>query len=160
MTYNIANLDEDQDGVIHGEQPNTYDTSLYGPNSFMGVLYLAALRAAEEMARAAGDAPAVGQYKKIFENGHTNLPAALWNGEYYIQKVDLEKYTENQYGMGCHSDQLLGQWWAHQLGLGYILPKDQVRTTLRSIVGYNWRDSFVGFKQSPRNFASENDQGL
>jgi non-lysosomal glucosylceramidase len=160
MIYIITNLDDDRDGVIHGEQPNTYDTSMYGPNSFMGGLYLAALRAAEEMARVAGDAPAADQYRKIFENGRKNLPATLWNGEYYIQKVDLEKHTADQYGMGCHSDQLLGQWWAHQLDLGYILPKDQVRTTMRSIVNNNWRESFTGFKQSPRVFVSDNDRGL
>ncbi len=46
------------------------------------------------------------------------------------------------------------------MGLGYILPADQVRTALRSIVRYNWREDFVGFKQSPRVFASEHDKGL
>jgi uncharacterized protein (DUF608 family) len=160
MAYIITTLDEDQDGLIHGEQPNTYDTSMYGPNSFMGGLYLAALRAAEEMARIAGDSPAADQYRMIFEKGYKNLPSTIWNGEYYIQKVDLEKYTEDQFGTGCHSDQLLGQWWAHQLDLGYILPKEQVQTTMRSIMNNNWRESFAGFKQSPRIFVSDNDKGL
>jgi hypothetical protein len=126
----------------------------------MGGLYLAALRASEEMGRVAEDASAAARYEKIFKNGFSKLPAALWNNEYYIQIVDLEKHTENQYGMGCHSDQLLGQWWAHQLDLGYILPKDQVRKTLGSMMQYNWRESFVGFKQSPRVFVSEEDKGL
>jgi uncharacterized protein (DUF608 family) len=160
MSYIMTTVDDDHDGVIQDEQPNTYDTSMYGPNSFIGGLYLAALRASEEMARSAGDIPAADQYKKVFENGFINLPALIWNGEYYIQKVDLEKHTKNQYGMGCFSDQLLGQWWAHQLELGYILPQDQVRTTLRSIVRYNWQENFVGFKQSPRVFASDHDKGL
>ena len=160
MSYIMTTLDDDQDGVIQGEQPNTYDTSMYGPNSFIGGLYLAALRASEEMARVADDIPAADQYKKVFENGFTNLPALIWNGEYYIQKVDLDKHPKNQFGMGCLSDQLLGQWWAHQLDLGYILPPEQVRATLRSIVRYNWRETFAGFKQSPRVFASEHDKGL
>jgi hypothetical protein len=55
---------------------------------------------------------------------------------------------------------LLGQWWAHQLDLGYILPKAQVQTTMRSIMNNNWRESFAGFKQSPRVFVSDNDKGL
>src|SRR5689334_9452968 len=126
----------------------------------MGGLYLAALRAAEEMARIAGDAPAADQYRMISEKGYKNLPSTIWNGEYYIQKVDLEKHAEDQFGTGCHSDQLLGQWWAHQLDLGYILPKEQVRTTMRSIINNNWRESFAGFKQSPRVFVSDNDKGL
>lgn len=160
MSYIMTTLDDDQDGIIEGEQPNTYDTSMYGPNSFIGGLYLAALRAAEEMARSAGDMPAADEYKNVFESGFTHLPALIWNGEYYIQKVDLEKHAKNQYGKGCLSDQLLGQWWAHQLDLGYIFPQDQVLKTLRSIVQYNWRENFVGFKQSPRVFASDHDKGL
>ena len=160
MEYVIKTLDADGDGVIHGEQPNTYDISIYGPNSFIGSLYLAALRAAEEMARLAGE-PAIAQrYHAIYEKGRVNLPREVWNGEYYTQKVDLEAHVEHQYGLGCHADQLLGQWWAHQLELGYILPEEQVRKTLDSLLKYNWRENFVGFKQAPRVFASDRDQGL
>lgn len=160
MTYIITTLDSGETGIILGEQPNTYDTSMYGPNSFMGGLYLAALRASEEMARIVGDPAAAVQYEKVFKNGHSGLPAALWNTEYYIQIVDLDKHTENQFVTGCHSDQLLGQWWAHQLDLGYIFPKDHVRKTLNSIMRYNWRENFTGFKQSPRVFVSDQDRGL
>ncbi|HPC44974.1 MAG TPA: GH116 family glycosyl hydrolase, partial [Candidatus Latescibacteria bacterium] len=35
-----------------------------------------------------------------------------------------------------------------------------VREALRSILRYNWRDSFSGFRQSPRVFASDHDSGL
>lgn len=160
MEYIMTTLDADADGVLHGEQPNTYDISIYGPNSFIGSLYLAALRAAEEMARSVNDEAAAERYRGVFEKGRRNLPAEIWDADYYIQKVDLQKHTEYQYGTGCHSDQLLGQWWAHQLELGYILPEDQVRATLRSIVRHNWREDFVGFKQLPRVFASERDKGL
>jgi uncharacterized protein (DUF608 family) len=160
MDYTVNAKDADGDGVIEGEQPNTYDISIYGPNSFIGSLYLAALRAAEEMARIAGEESAARRYREIYAKGRTNLPAQTWNGEYYVQKVDLEKHTEQQYGTGCHADQLLGQWWAAQLELGYVLPEDQVRTTLRSVARNNWREDFVGIKQTPRIFASEHDKGL
>lgn len=160
MDYVMTTLDADLDGIIHGEQPNTYDISIYGPNSFIGGLYLAALRAAEEMARRVNDGAPARLYRSVFEKGRKNLPAEVWNGEYYVQKVDLEKYAEHQYGTGCHADQLLGQWWAHQLELGYVLPEDQVRTALRSILKYNWRENLLGFKQAPRAFASAHDKGL
>jgi uncharacterized protein (DUF608 family) len=160
MEYVIKTLDADGDGVIRGEQPNTYDISIYGPNSFIGSLYLTALRAAEEMARLAGEPAIARRYHAIYEKGRVNLPREIWNGEYYIQKVDLEAHVEHQYGPGCHADQLLGQWWAHQLELGYILPEEQVRKTLDSIMKYNWRENFVGFQQTPRVFASDRDQGL
>ena len=58
------------------------------------------------------------------------------------------------------ADQLIGQWWAHQLGLGYILPKDKVQTALRSIFKYNWVPDLTGFQQSPRAFAGDGDKGL
>ena len=160
MMYIITTLDSNHTGVIEGEQPNTYDTSMYGPNSFIGGLYLAALMACGEMARVAGESSGMPFYRGLVADGLIKLSTMLWNGEYYIQKVDLKKHAENQYGTGCHSDQLLGQWWANQLELDYILPRDQVRETLRSIMRYNWREDFKGFRQSPRVFVSANDKGL
>ncbi len=47
--------DGDRDGVMEGVQHNTYDVEFFGPNPLCGVWYLAALRAAEEMARAMDD---------------------------------------------------------------------------------------------------------
>jgi non-lysosomal glucosylceramidase len=160
MEYIINAFDPDSDGLLEGEQWTTYDIALYGVNSFIGILYLAALRAAEEMSHIVRDKEAARWFRGLYDKGRINLPAELWNGEYYIQKVDLTRYPKNQYATGCLSDQLLGQWWAHQLGLGHILPEDQVRTALRSILKYNWRDDFVGFKQAPRVFASDHDSGL
>ena len=40
----------------HGHQPNTYDTSVSGANTFIGSQYLAALAAAERMALVMDDA--------------------------------------------------------------------------------------------------------
>ncbi|MGD0922265.1 MAG: GH116 family glycosyl-hydrolase [Terriglobia bacterium] len=160
MEYVMNTLDPDGEGVIRGEQPNTYDISIYGPNAFIGSLYLAALRAAEEMARRTGDRKMADRYREVYARGRVNLPREVWNGEYYVQKVNLEKHLEYQYGLGCHADQLLGQWWAHQLDLGYLLPEDQVRTTLDSILKHNWREDFADFRQEPRAFASEHDKGL
>jgi uncharacterized protein (DUF608 family) len=152
--------DASGDGVIRGEQPNTYDISIYGPNTFIGSLYLAALRAVEEMARLRGEDDLAATYRERFEVGRDNLDAAVWNGEFWHQDVNLSVHKEHQWGMGCHADQLLGQWWAHALGLGYVLPEDHVRTALQSILKYNWREGFEGFTQTPRVFADDADHGL
>lgn len=160
MKYVARTFDPEARGVIEGEQFNTYDISIYGLNTFIGTYYLAALRAAEEIARLAGDESSAGRYHAVYERGRATLASELWNGEYYVQKVDMEKYPKYEYGQGCLADQLLGQWWAHQLDLGYILPEEQVKGAVRSIARYNWRESFAGFKQDPRVFASEHDQGL
>ncbi|GAB4560730.1 MAG: non-lysosomal glucosylceramidase [Anaerolineae bacterium] len=152
--------DPDQTGVIEGEQPNTYDISIYGANTFIGSLYLAALHAVEAMAGLLGEDELASQCREVFERGRAALDERLWNGEYYIQDVDLEKYPEQNWGVGCHSDQLLGQWWAHLLGLGYVLDPDHVGTAARSIFRYNFREHFRGFEQRPRAFVTEDDQGL
>jgi len=160
MAHVMNDHDADGDGVIKGEQPNTYDIAFYGANSFIGILYLAALRAAEEMARLQGEPEEANRYQTRFEQGRQRLDTLLWNGEYYTQEVDLRQYPEHQYGQGCHADQLFGQWWAHVLDLGYLLPEKHVKTALQSIMRYNWRENLVGFRQQPRVFADDGDAGL
>lgn len=160
MDYILEEHDPDGDGVIEGEQPNTYDISIYGANTFIGTLFLAALRAAEEMAKLQGDGEAAQRYRERYERGRENLDARLWNGEYFIQDVDLEKYPEQNWGLGCHSDQLLGQWWAHILDLGYLLPEEHVRSAAQAISRHNFRESFEGHLQRPRAFVCDDEAGL
>jgi non-lysosomal glucosylceramidase len=81
----------------------------------------------------------------------------LWNGEYYGQTTRGDAFD---FGSGCLADQLLGQWWAHQLDLGHILPAAHVRTALDSIVRYNLRETFRGFRHGYRVFADGDDAGL
>jgi hypothetical protein len=58
------------------------------------------------------------------------------------------------------SDQLIGQWWAHQLGLGYILPKERVVAALRAVYKHNFKTDLTGWRHSPRAFAGAKDKGL
>ncbi len=160
MEYAMTHCDTDGDGVIKGEQGNTYDIHLYGPNTFIGSLYLAALLAAARLADAAGKTKRAKAFRERFAMGSANYDKTCWNGEYFIQVVDLKEHPKHQFGAGCVSDQLLGQWWAHILGLGYVLPKDHVRSALASIFKYNFLDGFEHFVQQPRVFASGHDRGL
>ena len=130
--------DGNGDGFIEDSQHNTYDINFQGPNTFVGSLYLAALRAGEEMAEEVGDNAFAKQCRAVFESGRKLTLEKLWNGEYFIQLVDLEKHPKHQYGQGCLSDQLFGQGWARLLSLGHVYPPEQVRTTLQSIWKYNW----------------------
>ena len=79
--------DANRDGVMEGVQHNTYDVEFYGPNPMCGIYYLGALRAGEEMARAAGDTSSAQTYKALFEQGSQWIDANLFNGEFYVQKV-------------------------------------------------------------------------
>ncbi len=130
--------DGNDDGLIENSQHNTYDINFEGPNTFVGSLYLAALRAGEEMAREMGDAEFAQRCRRIFDSGSRLSVERLWDGEYFIQDVDLQKYPKHQYGKGCLSDQLFGQGWAEQVGLGYIYPQENVKKALNSVWKYNW----------------------
>ena len=160
MAYGMERWDADGDGVLDGPQWNTYDLNFYGANTFCTGFYLAALRAAEEMARIEGEAAVADAYRARFEAGRGRVEAELWNGEYYQQKHDARAHPDLQYGAGCLADQLIGQWWAWLLDLGYIFDRDRVRRALEAIWRYNFRRDFVGFQQQPRVFASEHDKGL
>jgi uncharacterized protein (DUF608 family) len=178
MDFVIRDWDPNADGVLVNEQWNTYDAAMYGPNTFIGTLYLGALRAAEEMAKAEGDADSANRYHSLFQTGKERLDSVLWNGEYWIhidtkeeaQAVKDAPWTAQDwpkedpganrpYGTGCHADQLLGQWWADILDLGYLLPQDRVRTVLDSVMKYDWRWDFGEVSQQ-RPFAGKGDMGL
>ncbi|HKX00236.1 MAG TPA: GH116 family glycosyl hydrolase [Bryobacteraceae bacterium] len=162
LEYAWVKWDADRDGVMEGEQHNTYDIEFYGPNTMMGTLYLGALAAAARMAEHLGDQSAAQTYRKIFEQGRARLDQALWNGEYYVQKVDesTPKASYYQYGEGCLSDQLLGQWFAEVVGLEKLLPHDHLRSALASIFRYNFNTDFADFANAQRIYALNDEKGL
>ena len=79
--------DADRDGVMEGCQHNTMDVEYYGPNPQMGIWYLAALRAAEEMARHLGEGAFAETCHDLFESGSAWIDAHLFNGRYYEHEV-------------------------------------------------------------------------
>ncbi|MEW5978601.1 MAG: GH116 family glycosyl-hydrolase [Acidobacteriota bacterium] len=180
LEYAWVHWDEDRDGVMEGEQHNTYDIEFYGPNSMMGTLYLGALLAGERMALAVGDSAAADAYRGLFESGRRKLEE-LWTGEFYVQKVppvnqirSLDKGSQEswhaeavqngevryQFGSGCLSDQLLGQWFAEVVGLGHLLDPDHVRRTLQSIYRHNFKHSLYDHPNTQRIYALNDEKGL
>ena len=155
--------DENADGLIEDSQHNTFDINFVGPNTFVGSLYLGALRAAEEMARIMGDADAADRYRRIFENGSKQTMQRLWNGEYFGQIIPKGASDRFQYDGGCLSDQLFGQGWAHQVGLGYLYPREAIRSALEAVYKYNWTSDVGPYNTTfppERWFARAGDAGL
>ncbi len=155
-------------GVLEGLQ-TFWDPMWYGPNPYNNTLYLAALRAAENMARIEGEKNLADRYHRIFEKGRTYMDAKMWNGEYYVHLypvgfigdyswgehcfasptedeqsargyIDAFNRGDSNYlaGTGCDAQQLFGENWAQQLGLGYILPAGRCRIAANSIYKYNF----------------------
>ena len=154
----IEAIDPAHEGVPTGRQPNTYDCDVSGPNTFIGSQYLSALAAAEKLAAPMGDKEAGLRWFTVRAAGMWNQDERLWNGEYYLQTP--EERPANDYNTGCHSDQLLGQWWAHMLNLGYLYPQERVRTALESINRHNFLERFEGFEQRPRRYIPDDEGGL
>jgi len=170
--------DANKDGVLEGVQHNTYDVEFYGPNPQCGIFYLGALRAAEEMARAAGDTASAGEYRSLFERGSHWIDANLFNGEFYVQKIQgLPKdkiaphltsdmgsaNTENpeyQVGGGCLLDQLIGQYLADVAGLGPLLSTANIRKTLESIWRYNYKRTLEGHVSLQRTYVVNDEPAL
>jgi uncharacterized protein (DUF608 family) len=154
----IQKIDPNREGVPHGQQFNTYDTAVSGANTFIGSQYLAALAAGERLAEVMNDAESAERWKAVRQAGMKNQDEKLWNGEYYIQIPELQGGRD--YNTGCHSDQLLGQWWAHMLNLGYLYPAPRVKSALAAVMKHNFREKFAGFKQDPRRYIGDDEGGL
>ncbi len=170
--------DADQDGVMEGVQHNTMDVEYYGPNPQMTIWYLGALRAMEEMASYMKDKEMEQKCRKLFENGSKWTDENLFNGEYYIQKIVVPPKEEipaehlvgmgsldygnpdYQLGEGCLVDQLVGQYMAHVCGLGYLVKKENVATTLQSIMKYNYRSDLSNHFNCMRSFALADEAAL
>ena len=79
--------DADRDGVMEGCQHNTMDVEYFGPNPEIGGWYLAALRAAEEMAAYLGETAFAADCRRMFEHGRAWIDANLFNGDYYEHQI-------------------------------------------------------------------------
>jgi len=160
LEYAWVQWDADRDGLLEGEQHNTYDIEFLGPNGMLSGFYLGALLAGERMALAVGDVEAARAFRDVFDKGRRKYEELLWNGEFYVQKSDKVMETKYQYGEGCLSDQLLGQWLAMVAGLGRFLPEERIKTTLDSIYRYNFMTDFREHSNAQRTYALNDEKGL
>lgn len=160
LDFAFSNWDSDGDGVLDARQHNTYDIEFYGPNSLCNSLFLAALKAGEQMAAAVGDDARAKKYRDAFETGSRRTDELLWGGEYYVQRLENVDDYRYQYGKGCLSDQLFGQLVAHVCGLGYVLPEEHVRQAVRSIFRYNFRERLSEHQNVQRTYGLNDEAGL
>jgi len=170
--------DANRDGVLEGVQHNTYDVEFYGPNPLCGIYYLGALRAGEELARAAGENDSAAEYRRLFESGKSWFDSRAFNGEYYVQTIegrpadaiakglrsgmgaDDPQHPQYQLGNGCLVDQLVGQYLAEVAGLGSLLDPVHIQKTLASIVRYNHKSHLFDHDTVQRTFALNDEAAL
>lgn len=165
--------DGNQDGVMEGAQHNTMDVDYYGPNPQMGFWYMGALKAATQMALAMDDRDFAQKCQTLFDKGSKWMDQNLFNGEYYEHKITdpstfefINMENESAYipsfqlGSGCLVDQLVGQYMAHICGLGYLGKEENIKTTLRSIMKYNYVEDFSRHFNNARSYVMGDESGL
>lgn len=179
--------DPEKSGVLQGRQHHTLDMELFGPNAWLTSMYLGALKAGAEMAEALGETDRAAEYRAIFARGKAWADAHLFNGKYYVQRIDLtdrsiveayegaadslhrntalkaywnEEHGEIKYqiGEGSSIDQVLGQWHASLYGLGEIFDPAQVKAANAAIFKYNFIP-VMGEAYNPCRVYCLNDEG-
>lgn len=160
----LLNHDYNKDGIIDGAQPNTLDAAWYGEIAWISSLCLAAWKAGEEMAKEMQDHDFADICKSRFITGRQKVDDLLFNGEYFIQLPDssLSKRPLGSY-QTCEIDQVFGQSWAWQVGLGRVLDKEKTLSALRSLWKYNYTPDvgpYIREHKGGRPYALAGEGGL
>jgi len=155
--------DGDGDGLITSNQHNTLDTDWFGPVAWLSGLYVAALAAAATMADLVGDGDFGEKCRNLASVGQKNLVSQLFDGDYFINKVDSKHLDAINSGDGCHIDQVMGQSWAFQVGLPRVLPEKETRAALHSLWRYNFTPDVGPYRKAytaGRWYAMPGEAGL
>ena len=144
IEYANAN-DRDGDGLLDTPKLTTLDEPWHGVIPWTSSLYIAALKAGEQMALEMGDAEFAADCRQRAEKGRAAMDAKLFNGEWFVQIPDPENPNKLGAYETVHIDQVMGQGWAWQVGLGRVLNEDTTQTALRSLWKYNFARNLDAF---------------
>lgn len=130
----LRQFDHTSDGLPQDDNypDQTYDEWIvHGESAYCGGLWLAALRAAEEIGNTLGHKAAAAEYHAWFLKGQTTYVDKLWSGDYFRYDT-LSEYRDN-----VQTDQLAGQWYANMTGLGDLVPRDMQVKALKKVFDLN-----------------------
>ncbi|WP_298707226.1 GH116 family glycosyl-hydrolase [Chitinophaga sp.] len=131
--------DKNGDGMTDTPMENTLDAVWEGEIAWIVGLCLAAARAAQFMAEEMEDTAFATRCREYVEKGNANMSKHLFNGEYFIHRPDAVQGRKKLGSYNtCHIDQVYGQSWAFQVGLGRLWDKEQTLSALRSLWKYNF----------------------
>lgn len=188
LLYCIGTWDPDHNGLLVEPHHNTYDIEFWGVDGMCSSFYLGALSAAVAMGKVCGDDTTL--FESLLAKGHKRMDSELWNGEYFIQKVQWEglragnpvnnpakinsmAYTPEalailtkegpkyQYGNGCLSDGVLGDWIARCCGIDSGLSTAKVKKHLASVFTHNFKTDLSSHSNPQRpTYALGREAGL
>jgi uncharacterized protein (DUF608 family) len=189
LDYCQQTWDPRKKGIIEEPHHNTYDIEFWGPDGMCTSFYVGALLAITEMAKGLGKKSDAAYYLKLYKDGKKFLEESLFDGEYFIQKIQTKglnadpfaegkksmvgEYSEEakmlfekegpkyQYGTGCLSDGILGVWIARMCGLNDPVDPAKVKSHLNAVYKNNFKTSLEDHSNPQRpSFAFGNDGGL
>ena len=188
LDYCIRTWDPDHRGALFEPHHNTYDIEFWGPDGMCTSIYLGALSAFSEMARAVDQPEDAKFYEELAQRSAHFMDGQLFNGEYYQQKVqylglrdtslatlvarvddhssEMQKLLKRegpkyQFGEGCISDGVLGAWMARIYGIETPLARENVRTTLQAIFKNNFKIDLSQHANAQRpGYAMGHEPGL
>lgn len=186
LDYCISTWDPRLTGCIEEPHHNTYDIEFWGPDGMHNSFYYGALSAFVRMSEFLNKDAA--SYKKLLKKGKKYTETDLFNGEYFIQKIEwkglnakdptvaqsfhssyspeareiLEKEgPKYQYGTGCLSDGVLGSWISRMCGMEETLDPAKVKSHLLSVRRYNFREDLSSHANPQRSpYALGKEGGL
>ena len=186
LDYCIKTWDPDGKGLVEEPHHNTYDIEFWGPDGMCTSFYLGALHATVLMGQALGEDHAT--YAALLQKGRRAAEKDLFNGEYFIQRIEWKKLhaksplevknssgkyppegqkllekegPKYQYGKGCLSDGVLGCWIALVCGAGQVLDQGKVASHLKAVHRYNLKRDLSDFANPQRpSYACGAEGGL
>lgn len=186
MDYCIRTWDPRRKGLIEEPHHNTYDIEFWGATGMCTSFYLGALQAFSLMGSFLGNN--VTEYTDLYQKGKHQLETTLYNGEYFIQKIQWTglnapdpvkaqsfstQYADEavvlltkegpkyQYGTGCLSDGILGSWIARVCGMEEPVDPVKTKSHLLAVHLYNLKKDLSHHVNPQRStYALGNEGGL
>ncbi len=188
LDYCIAAWDPRHTGTLEEPHHNTYDIEFWGPDGMTTSFYLGALEAMVKISDCLHEDST--QYKELFAKGKAFIENTLYNGRYFTQQIKTTglnasdpitasknsmggNYSEEaiallkkegpkyQYGKGCLSDGVLGDWMARVCGLPEPVDTNKVKSHLLSVYQYNLKQDLSDYPNPQRpGYALGKEGGL
>ncbi len=189
MDYCIKTWDPDHTGTPVEPHHNTYDIEFWGADGYTTSYYLGALEAFMEISKRLNQNTDL--YSSLFAKGKKAMETKLYNGEYFSQNIQWKGLHNDplvyhntaegpaqplspesrellnaegpkyQYGKGCLSDGVIGNWMALVCGLPETVNEQMIKSHLNAVYKYNYKTDLGDFSNPQRStFALGNEGGL
>ena len=148
----LITQDGNSDGVSEGRQPNTLDADWYGRVPAHISLYATALEAGASMATAMADSTYAATCSAIAAQARARMAERYvdagsdpnYGFGYCIQQLASNIGTLG-HAQGSYIDQVIGECYAHQLGLPRVTDVTQCCNSLRSLWRFNYSHDLTAF---------------